>query len=273
MARILALLVSIALAGWLADAATAQILMPAPQPTAEQPAIPTPTNPAPATPAPASPAPVVVLPGTTTSDTPPPLPDAPPPLPTEAADWFYGSGGQALGPFTISRLKQLAAQGEVTEDTPVWKKGMDKWVRLGEVAELASVLAAIPKVEGQPPPPPDSQALLNEAARKYLLGTWRYDGPVTQGGITAFVKIEITYRPDGSYAGTQTIQMPSMSGVQPPPQTIGRSGRYTITAIDKQQFVLTMSEYGGAPSQISLRVIDQNTVEDTANLLRSVRVR
>ncbi len=204
---------------------------------------------------------------------PPPLPA---PQPAETPEWFYGQNGQALGPFTVSYLRDLAARNELSVDTPVWKQGMAAWARLGDVAELASVVAAIPgnaNKGNQPPPPPDTQALLNDAARKFLLGTWRYDGPITQGNITAYVRIEITYRPDGSYAGTQMIQMPPMGGVQPPPQTVGRSGRYSITAIDQQQFVLTMNEVGSPPAQISLKIVDQNTVEDTSNQLRSFRVR
>ena len=249
MARILALLLAISFSTWLAGTALADTAMPA----------------------------IPQVQGNATGDTPPPLPPPlPPPIPTqpaEVAEWYYGAGGQALGPFTVSYLRDLAAKGEIIVDTPVWKPGMAAWVRLAEVPELASVVAAISGSQNQPPPPPDSQALLNEAARRYLLGTWRYDGPITQANITAYVKIELTYRPDGSYAGTQSVQMPPMGGIQPPPQTVGRSGRYTVTGIDQDHFVLTMNEVGSPGVQVSLKIIDQNTVEDTANLLRSVRIR
>lgn len=228
------------------------------------------TSPMPTIPGPAQPPGPPPTPG---GAIPPPLPA---PVPAETPEWFYGQNGQALGPFTVSYLRDLAARNELSVDTPVWKEGLANWVRLGEVPELASVVAAIPGAANkgnQPPPPPDSQALLNENMRKYLIGTWRFDGPITQAGITAFVKVEITYRPDGSYAGVQSIQMPPMSGIQPPPVINQRSGRYTVTAVDESHFVMNLTEYGGGPIQVSLRIVDQNTVEDTTNLLRSYRIR
>jgi len=255
MKRCLALLSLLVLAGWLSAGAAAQTT-PAPQMPVPVPA------PAPSAQPPAPPAP-------------PPLPvPAPAPQPAETPEWFYGANGQALGPFTVSHLRDLATRNEISLDTPVWKQGMAGWVRLGDVPELSSVVAAMPvKPENQPPPPPDSQTMLNESARKFLIGTWRFDGPVTQAGVTAFVKVEITYRPDGSYAGVQSVQLPTMGGIQPAPQVSSRSGRFTVTAIDAQQFVLNMQEYGSGPIQVSLKILDQNTVEDTANLNRSFRIR
>ena len=254
MTRCLALLSLLVLAGWLSAGAAAQTT-PAPQ-------MPVPVPP----PTPSAQPPV-----------PPPLPVPPPapaPQPAEVPEWFYGANGQALGPFTVGYLRDLAARSEISLDTPVWKQGMANWARLADVPELASVVAALPaKPENQPPPPPDSQTMLNEGAKKFLIGTWRFDGPLTQGGITAHVRVEITYRPDGSYAGVQSVQLPTMGGVQPAPQVTARSGRYSVTAIDAQQFVLNMNETGSGPIQVSLKIIDQNTVEDTATFNRSFRLR
>lgn len=203
-----------------------------------------------------------------------PMPAPAPAVPVETPEWFYGLDGQALGPVTVSQLQQLAATGQITGDTPVWKQGMAGWQRLGDTPELGPVVASMPKKDGsQPPPPPKTQELLDQKMKQFVTGTWRFDGPVTQGSITAFVKVEINYRPDGSYAGMQSIQMPPMGGIQAPPSVIARSGRWAVTGVSESEMVLTLTEYGQGPSQVGLRIIDQNTVEDTSNLLRSYRIR
>jgi hypothetical protein len=257
MARFLALLSLLVVAAWLSAGAQAQ------------------STPMPQMPIPPGPGPSAQPP------TPPPLPPpapapapAPAPQPAEAPEWFYGLNGQAMGPVTVGQLTELVASGQITGDTPVWKQGMAAWQRLAETPELAPVLAAAPKPDGsQPPPPPDTQTLLNETMKKFLIGTWLFDGPITQGGVTAFLKVEITYRPDGSYAGVQSLQMPPMGGIQSPPQIIGRSGRWTVSGVSNDQFVLNMTEYASGPIQVSLKILDPNTVEDTGNLLRSHRIR
>lgn len=260
MQRLLALLALLVFSGWLAAGAAANNTPQMPQ----MPAAP---------PAPAQPDTVegAQPPG------PPPLPapmPAPPPVPAEAAEWYYGDNGQALGPFTLTQLREFAAAGTLSHDTPVWKAGMAAWQRLGDTPELATVVAAMPKKdENQPPPPPDAQTLLNQQMTKFIIGTWRFDGPITQGGYTVFVKIEITYRPDGSYSGMQSLQMPAMGGIMPAPQISARTGRWTVVGISQTELVLTNTEYGQGAQQIGLRIIDQNTVEDTANLLRSYRIR
>jgi len=253
MGRFLALLSLLVVASWLSVGAMAQTTpmpqMPQPPGPSAQPPVPPPLPPP--TPAP-----------------------APVPQPTEVPEWFYGLNGQAIGPLTVSQLADLAAKGQITGDTPVWKQGMAGWQRLAETPELATVLAAGPQPDlNKPPPPPDTQTLLNETMTKFLIGTWLYDGPFTQGGITAFLRVEITYRPDGSYAGVQSVQMPPMGGINSPPRITGRSGRWTVTAVDKEQFILNMTEYASGPIQVGIKIIDQNTVEDTGNLLRSYRIR
>ena len=251
MGRFLALLSLLVVAGWLSAGAAAQT-----------------------TPMPQMPQPPGAADGAQPPVPPPLPPPTPAPQPAEVPEWFYGLNGQAVGPVTVGQLTELMAKGQISGDTPVWKQGMAAWQRLAETPELAAALAAAPKPDGsQPPPPPDTQALLNETMKKFLIGTWLFDGPITQGGITAFVKIEITYRPDGSYAGVQSVQMPPMGGIQAPAQITGRSGRWTVTGVSSDQFVLNLTEYGGGPIQISLKVLDQNTVEDTGNLLRSYRIR
>ena len=56
----------------------------------------------------------------------------------EAADrWFFAAGGRAQqGPVSFSALKQKAASGKLTREDLVWREGMPKWKRAGDVAGL-----------------------------------------------------------------------------------------------------------------------------------------
>lgn len=71
----------------------------------------------------------------------------PPPVPTVA--YHVAVNGQATGPFEISALAQMAAAGELTADSLVWKNGMAQWVKAGAVDELKNLFA-----NTMPPIPP-----------------------------------------------------------------------------------------------------------------------
>lgn len=70
----------------------------------------------------------------------------PPPIPTVA--YHVAVNGQATGPFDISVLAQMAAVGQLTADSLVWKNGMAQWAKAGTVDELKNLLA-----NGMPPIP------------------------------------------------------------------------------------------------------------------------
>ena len=71
----------------------------------------------------------------------------PPPIPTVA--YHVAVNGQATGPFDISVLAQMAAVGQLTADSLVWKNGMAQWAKAGTVDELKNLLA-----NAMPPIPP-----------------------------------------------------------------------------------------------------------------------
>ncbi|MBP5364436.1 MAG: SPFH domain-containing protein [Bacteroidales bacterium] len=73
---------------------------------------------------------------------------APPPIPP-AATFFVAVNGQQTGPFDMGTLSQMAASGQLTRDSLVWKQGMPAWTAAAQVAELSSVFGAVP-----PPLPP-----------------------------------------------------------------------------------------------------------------------
>lgn len=73
----------------------------------------------------------------------------PPPIPTVA--YHVAVNGQAIGPFDISVLAQMATAGQLTADSLVWKNGMAQWAKAGTVDELknlfTNVMPPIPPIE------------------------------------------------------------------------------------------------------------------------------
>jgi membrane protease subunit (stomatin/prohibitin family) len=74
---------------------------------------------------------------------------APPPMPQ--VQYNVSIDGQSLGPFNMSQLQGMVAQGQLTPSTHVWKAGMANWDVASNIAELGPFFAAPP-----PPPPPPS---------------------------------------------------------------------------------------------------------------------
>lgn len=60
--------------------------------------------------------------------------------------------GTSTGPYTISVLSTMAANGQFTKESLVWKSGMANWQAAGSIPELAGLFAgSVPSV---PPVPP-----------------------------------------------------------------------------------------------------------------------
>ena len=71
-----------------------------------------------------------------------------PPVPP-VSQYNVAVNGQNTGPYTIQVLSQMAAGGQFTKDSLVWKSGMANWQKAEEVAELAPLF-----VPSEPPVPP-----------------------------------------------------------------------------------------------------------------------
>ena len=76
--------------------------------------------------------------------------NTPPPMPN--VQFHVSINGAQAGPFTIPQLQQMAQNGQLTQQTYVWKQGMANWELAGNVSELAMLFA--PPTPGTPPPPP-----------------------------------------------------------------------------------------------------------------------
>lgn len=68
----------------------------------------------------------------------------PPPIPSVA--YHVAINGQAAGPFDLPTLTQMAASGQFTADSLVWKAGMPQWAKAGTIDELKGLFSATPPV-------------------------------------------------------------------------------------------------------------------------------
>ena len=70
--------------------------------------------------------------------------------------YFIGINGQQYGPYDWNKLQQLVQQGQLTQQSYVWKNGMAQWeFALSNVAELAPLFqGTAPQMPGMPPTMP-----------------------------------------------------------------------------------------------------------------------
>ena len=68
--------------------------------------------------------------------------------------YMIGVNGQQAGPYDWNQLQQLVQQGQLTQQTYVWKQGMPQWVFAGNVPELQPLFMNVaPQMPGMPPIP------------------------------------------------------------------------------------------------------------------------
>ena len=81
----------------------------------------------------------------------PPQANNVPPVPGNES-YHLVVNGTATGPYTLSVLSTMAANGQFTKESLVWKSGMANWQAAGSIPELAGLFAGtVPPV---PPVPP-----------------------------------------------------------------------------------------------------------------------
>lgn len=71
--------------------------------------------------------------------------------------WHVARDGKTSGPYTVTQLRTLAANGDLGRTDLVWREGIGDWTPAGQVRGLFPPLAT------PPPPPPPSETL--DAAR------------------------------------------------------------------------------------------------------------
>lgn len=81
----------------------------------------------------------------------PPQANNVPPVPGNDS-YHLAVNGTSTGPYTLSVLSTMAANGQFTKESLVWKSGMANWQAAGSISELAGLFAGtVPPV---PPVPP-----------------------------------------------------------------------------------------------------------------------
>lgn len=195
-----------------------------------------------------------------------PPPPPPPPPSAESAEWYAALAGKTEGPFTLTTLREMARAGQIRPDDQVYSQRTG-WKPAREIAELQGYIVAAPPPPSPPPGPPpppagNTQRDLDAKIMAYFVGTWRIETTIHQAGTSADVVVEVTYRPDGSFAGYQSLQFPGYAGYQPPASVTNISGRYELTAMDERNFTLTMRAVGSQASSAKLTIIDQDTMQN-----------
>ena len=72
-----------------------------------------------------------------------------PPVPPKTSGYNVAVNGQSTGPYDMTTLSQMAANGQFTSNSLVWKTGMANWAAAGTVPELSLLFQQNP-----PPIPP-----------------------------------------------------------------------------------------------------------------------
>lgn len=72
-----------------------------------------------------------------------------PPPPPQVSQYNVAVNGQTTGPYTVATLSQMAARGQFTRESLVWKAGMANWMTAGNVPELSAIFG-----QNAPPIPP-----------------------------------------------------------------------------------------------------------------------
>ena len=68
----------------------------------------------------------------------------PPPIPT--LGFFVAINGEQKGPYEYDKLSQMKLEGTLTENSLVWKEGMEEWQKANTVEELHSLFVVAPPI-------------------------------------------------------------------------------------------------------------------------------
>lgn len=71
----------------------------------------------------------------------------PPPVPTTT--YYVAVNGQAVGPFDLKVLSEMATSGQLTQDTLVWRNGLTKWIKAESTDDLKALFPNIPPIPAE----------------------------------------------------------------------------------------------------------------------------
>ncbi len=178
----------------------------------------------------------------------------PPPLPPSSMDIYWvEENGEPLGPICLDELLARIEDGRTKVSGLVWKQGLADWVPANSLSEVQSGSTS-------PPPLPKSSRFAD-----FFVGVWEVrTNPV---GFETVVRAK--YSPDGRFYGTQMTRM--LVGFEAAASTAQISGKWAIKDLDNERFVLSLvfdsplikndSKTGSSSVTVSLRIIDQSTLQ------------
>ncbi|MBN1946868.1 MAG: zinc-ribbon domain-containing protein [Bradymonadales bacterium] len=159
-----------------------------------------------------------------------------------AQEWFYVLDGQQTGPVQITDMEAQVAAGQITPDTYVWREGMEDWIHLAEVSELAHLVpveASSSYLAAEPPEPA-------EAAKAW---------PMQEPGLVPPPVAPFSPSPDSTNllapTGSAAVPRP-MEAKAPSVSSMGfpgseadadYQGEDAITVVAKTQYPLSEDEY------------------------------
>ena len=180
---------------------------------------------------------------------PPDAPAAPPPPPdADATTWWVSEQGKTSAKsYSLPEMTELMRAGTLTPESYVFRVGGAGWTKANADAALQAAFRA------QPPAPPK-----NEAFERLMAGTWRMDEEPQNGFAVWYVS---SYRADGKVFWSQFTSLDQMTA----PTQMNLTGTWKVEAgAQPNEFILNQTLAGGNSSN-TFRIIDQNTLENTAS--------
>jgi hypothetical protein len=184
---------------------------------------------------------------------PPPQPPEPPDDPPAEALYFVADGTTARGPFSDAEISAAIATGEIGRNTFVWWPGAAGWTAAGDVPALVGRFIV--------KPPEVTPA---EAMRQLIVGTWEFT-PALGEAIGA--RTTLTFNADMGFAGQVAVTVADAAA-----EIHTVTGTWAIPEATGDGFVLALTPRNGTSTRTELRVLDRDTLVNSADGGRARRL-
>ncbi|TRX43162.1 DUF4339 domain-containing protein [Flavobacterium restrictum] len=101
--------------------------------------------------------------------------------------YYLHNGTESSGPFDIDELKSK----KITQTTPVWFEGLEKWKTAGEIEALKTIFVAIPPPIDMSRETPPLQKVANNSSKKEILGLSKSTFWIAFGVVIVLIGITI----------------------------------------------------------------------------------
>jgi hypothetical protein len=75
-----------------------------------------------------------------------------PGLPPQSMSFYVIINGQQLGPLTFQVINEMIAAGQLTNQSMIWRQGMNSWQSASSIPELSGFFTPPPPPHVTPPP-------------------------------------------------------------------------------------------------------------------------